>query len=56
MSADLAGKRLNVATVNGETVHIDGTNGVTVNGATVVTADIVASNGVIHVIESVLLP
>lgn len=56
MSADLAGKRLNVATVNGETVHIDGTNGVTVNGATVVTADIVASNGVIHVIDSVLLP
>jgi uncharacterized surface protein with fasciclin (FAS1) repeats len=32
------------------------TNGVSVNGATVVTADIEASNGVIHVIDSVLLP
>ncbi len=56
MAADLAGKRINVATVNGETVHVDGTNGVKVDKANVVSADVMASNGVIHVIDSVLLP
>ena len=55
-SDQLAGQRLNVATVQGETVHVDGTDGVTVNNATVTTADIMASNGVIHVIDTVLLP
>ncbi|MEM9320785.1 MAG: fasciclin domain-containing protein [Pseudomonadota bacterium] len=55
-SDQLVGQRLNVATVNGATVHIDGTHGVRVNQATVTTADIMASNGVIHVIDQVLLP
>lgn len=55
-SDQLAGQRLSVATVNGEEVHIDGTDGVTVENATVTTADIIASNGVIHAIDSVLLP
>lgn len=55
-SDQLAGQRLTVATVNGGTVHVDGTQGVAVNDATVTTADIVASNGVIHVIDAVLLP
>ena len=55
-SDQLAGQRLSVATVNGANVHIDGTNGVTVEDANVTTADIMASNGVIHVIDSVLLP
>ncbi|WP_342069082.1 fasciclin domain-containing protein [Yoonia algicola] len=55
-SDQLAGQRLSVATVNGEEVHIDGRNGVTVENATVTTADIIASNGVIHVIDTVLLP
>ena len=53
----LAGKRLNVATVQGQSVHVDGTHGgVTVNGANVTSADIIASNGVIHVSDEVLLP
>jgi uncharacterized surface protein with fasciclin (FAS1) repeats len=56
MSADIAGQQLSVATVNGQEVAIDGTDGVTVDGATVTTADIVASNGVIHVIDAVILP
>lgn len=56
MAADLAGKRINVATVNGKSVHVDGTSGVRVNKANVVSADVAASNGVIHVIDSVLLP
>ena len=55
-SDQLAGQRLSVATVNGADVHIDGRNGVKVENANVTTADIIASNGVIHVIDSVLLP
>ena len=55
-SDQLAGKRMDVATVQGQTVHIDGRNGVKVNKSRVTTADIMASNGVIHVIDKVLLP
>ena len=54
-SKDLAGKTLTAETLGG-TVAIDGTNGVKVNDATVTTADIKASNGIIHVIDKVLLP
>jgi uncharacterized surface protein with fasciclin (FAS1) repeats len=56
MSSDLAGQTLEVETVNGQTVDIDATGDVTVDGATVVQADIAASNGVIHVIDRVILP
>ncbi len=55
-AADIAGKTLNPASVNGENLDVDGTNGVTVNGAKVVSADIACTNGVIHVIDAVLLP
>lgn len=54
-SDQLAGETTMADTLNG-TVTIDGTDGVTVNGATVVQADVMASNGVIHVIDTVLLP
>jgi uncharacterized surface protein with fasciclin (FAS1) repeats len=43
-------------TVQGQNVSIDATDGVKVNDAKVVKADIVCSNGVIHVIDTVLLP
>jgi len=56
MAADVAGNKLSPASVNGEALDVDGTNGVTVNGANVTTADIACSNGVIHVIDTVLLP
>ncbi len=56
MAADVAGKKLSPASVQGQQLHVDGTNGVTVNGAKVVTADIACTNGVIHVIDTVLLP
>lgn len=57
MAADIIGQHLTVATVNGATVSVDGRNGgVTVNGANVISADVAASNGVIHVIDTVLLP
>ena len=55
-AVDISGKKLTPASVNGEKLHVDGTNGVTVNGAKVVTADIACTNGVIHVIDAVLLP
>ncbi len=46
-----------VASLEGSTIAIDITNGVVLNGsATVVTADVEASNGVIHVIDAVILP
>ncbi len=56
MAADVSGKKLEPATVNGQALHVDGTHGVTVNGANVVTADIACTNGVIHVIDTVLMP
>jgi uncharacterized surface protein with fasciclin (FAS1) repeats len=55
-AADIAGKKLNVKTVAGLPVNVDGTMGVKVNDANVIQPDIEASNGVIHVIDTVLLP
>jgi len=43
-------------TVNGDTIMIDLDNGVMIDDATVTQADIEASNGVIHVIDTVILP
>lgn len=43
-------------TVQGKSVAIDATAGVKVNDAKVVKADVDCSNGVIHVIDTVLLP
>ena len=56
LAADITGKKLTPASVNGEALHVDGTHGVTVNGAHVTTADIACTNGVIHVIDAVLMP
>jgi uncharacterized surface protein with fasciclin (FAS1) repeats len=43
-------------TVQGQTVAFQTNGGVKVNGAKVVTADVMADNGIIHVIDSVILP
>ena len=56
MSSDIAGKELSVKTVQGTMVDIDATKGVTIDGAMVTSADIETSNGVIHVIDTVILP
>ena len=56
MSSDIIGKKLEVTMVNGSTAEIDATNGVKINGANVIQADIETSNGVIHVIDAVILP
>jgi len=45
-----------VATVEGSTIAITTDMGVMVNGATVVEVDLTASNGVIHVIDAVIVP
>lgn len=43
-------------TVNGENIKIDLKDGVKINDANVVTADLKATNGVIHVIDKILVP
>jgi uncharacterized surface protein with fasciclin (FAS1) repeats len=45
-----------VATVEGSTIAITTDGGVKVNGANVVAVDVAASNGVIHVIDAVIVP
>lgn len=55
MSTDLTDD-MEAATVNGDTVMIDLDNGVMVDEATVTAADIEATNGVIHVIDKVIMP
>jgi uncharacterized surface protein with fasciclin (FAS1) repeats len=55
LAKDVAG--LNSAkTVQGGDLRVDATHGVKINNAKVTQADIHASNGVIHVIDTVLIP
>lgn len=56
MSSDVNLKQLNVATVQGADVYINGMSGVFIDGAKVIKANIETDNGVIHVIDSVILP
>jgi uncharacterized surface protein with fasciclin (FAS1) repeats len=56
MAADVAGMD-EAKSVNGKMIDVEAAGGsVKVNGATVTTADVAASNGVIHVIDTVILP
>ncbi|HBW14263.1 MAG TPA: Nex18 symbiotically induced protein [Proteiniclasticum sp.] len=55
MSTDLT-DGMKAATVNGEEITVDLSSGVKINDSTVTSADIEASNGVIHVIDTVLVP
>ncbi len=55
MSTDLT-DGMKAKTVQGSEVTIDLDGGAKVNDATVVTADVAADNGVIHVIDKVILP
>lgn len=55
MAADAA-KLTNAKTVEGSDLKIDASSGVKINDATVIKADIEASNGIIHAVDAVLLP
>ncbi|WP_136659533.1 fasciclin domain-containing protein [Nitratireductor sp. XY-223] len=60
MSTDLPGRRIHVKTLKtagDKTLSVEKSSaGVTVDNANVVSADIIADNGVIHVIDTVVLP
>ena len=55
MAADVV-KLTSAKTVQGQNVTIASSNGVTINGAKVITPNVEADNGVIHVIDTVVLP
>ncbi len=51
------GKEVSLSTLQGSNIEVDGTgSGVAVNNAKVVKADVKANNGVIHAIDTVLMP
>ncbi|RYG13334.1 MAG: fasciclin domain-containing protein [Burkholderiales bacterium] len=54
MAADV--KAGQVKTVQGQAITVSTTGGVMVDNAKVVTTDVAASNGVIHVIDTVIMP
>jgi uncharacterized surface protein with fasciclin (FAS1) repeats len=56
MAADVTGKETKAKSVQGGEITVNGTDGVTVDGAKVTQADIAADNGVIHVIDMVIMP
>ena len=55
MAADVV-KLKSAKTVEGSEVKIDASNGVKINESTVTTPDVAADNGVIHIIDTVLMP
>ncbi|MEZ2228693.1 MULTISPECIES: fasciclin domain-containing protein [unclassified Microcoleus] len=55
MAADVV-KLTSATTVEGSTVKIDASHGVKINDSTVTTPDVVVDNGVIHIIDTVLIP
>ena len=55
MAADVV-KLTSAETLEGQTVAINAEHGVKINDATVIKTDIGASNGVVHVIDTVLIP
>ena len=52
----IAGNKLALKSVQGSRVTIDANDGVKVDNANVVATDVFASNGVIHVIDAVIMP
>jgi uncharacterized surface protein with fasciclin (FAS1) repeats len=55
-STDLAGLTSTPATVQGATLSVNTRAGIKIGGATVTTPDVAATNGIIHVIDTVLIP
>ncbi|HYQ57448.1 MAG TPA: fasciclin domain-containing protein, partial [Draconibacterium sp.] len=54
MSSDLS--NTSVKTLNGQKIKVDLSDGVKINESNVIAADIKGKNGVIHVIDKVLIP
>ena len=55
-AADFSLTLKSATTVEGSDVKIDASNGVKINDAKVSTPDVAADNGVIHIIDTVLIP
>lgn len=55
-SRDILGKRMEAATADGALILIDATKGVSIDGAKLIKADIATDNGILHVIDTVLMP
>jgi uncharacterized surface protein with fasciclin (FAS1) repeats len=53
-AADIGTSKLQRRSVAGTDISIDGSKGVTADGAKVTTADVMATNGVIHIIDTVM--
>ena len=57
MQADIQSKISDVKTLQGQTISVDAmTDTVTAGAAKLVASDVEPSNGVIHVIDTVILP
>ena len=55
-AADLVGRTSDLSTASGLNIIVDGFDGVNVGGVNVVQPDVQASNGIIHVVDGVILP
>jgi uncharacterized surface protein with fasciclin (FAS1) repeats len=55
MAADVV-KMKSATTVEGSDLKVDASSGVKINNSTVTTPDVAADNGVIHIIDTVLMP
>jgi len=56
MSTEIAGQSTEVKSVQGSALSVDATDGVRVDNANVVAVDIKTDNGVIHIIDQVVMP
>jgi uncharacterized surface protein with fasciclin (FAS1) repeats len=56
LAADLVNRTTTLATASGLNVIVDGFNGINIGGVAVVQPDVLASNGVIHILDGVILP
>lgn len=52
----IAGQKARVSTIQGGKLSVDATDGMTINKAKVIAADVKASNGIIYPIDTVVLP
>jgi uncharacterized surface protein with fasciclin (FAS1) repeats len=55
-AADLVNRTTTLETLSGLNIIVDGFNGVDVGGVSVVQPDVMASNGVMHIVDGVILP